>query len=681
LQKRRGPSGYARITESRIMGKVEGLNFVLSSDYLTAAGMVSLLSVLVLVGLFFYLNRYTGRKYFSTWTVGWLFYAAWLAFGPGLDTSPTVVMLKHWCVGISAALLFWGSVQFLKLPSRPLLFALFVGFLMAWSCVGAYRLHNPIEVRAPIFVVIGLASLVTAFSFFRLRKHRDYLGAGLLASGFSLWGIYLGACPFFANNKQLAGAGMLVATVLQLFIAVSMIVLVLEEARAANEMILRQIRTFCSEKEGLAAEMKRSDTDYHGLFDRAGLKEKLQEAYEELREAREQSLQQERYQALGQMSRGISHDINNALTPIIGYSNLLLHGAGGLSGNALGYVRSIKTAGEKIARSVTCIRDFYRKPESADSLAVVELNEIADAVAREMRAKAQESVCTGGREVIFDNELDKGMPQIMGKKSELQEALRELMLNALEAMPEGGRAMVRTGFRLAKQVKLHEAPADMAFVEVADTGAGMDENVRRRCMEPFFSTKEQQGAKGLGLARVFGILQRHKGHIELESEPGNGTLMRLVFPVARDRESRAAAAATTAQAVTLPSLKILCIDDEPSILDVLGLILKGGGHKVETASEGETGLEKFRAAGLFNDPFDVVMTDLGMPGIDGHEVAKAIKEENPGTPVIMLTGWGSIMEAEGNKPINVDMVLGKPPAVSELASALRLVVEKANAKN
>ena len=127
--------GYARITESWTMEKAEGLNFVLSSDYLAAAGMVSLLSVLVLVGLFFYLNRYTGRKYFSTWTVGWLFYAAWLAFGPGLDTSPTVVMVKHWCVGISAALLFWGSVQFLKLPSRPLLFALFVGFLMAWSCV------------------------------------------------------------------------------------------------------------------------------------------------------------------------------------------------------------------------------------------------------------------------------------------------------------------------------------------------------------------------------------------------------------------------------------------------------------------------------------------------------------------------------------------------------------------
>lgn len=129
----------------------EGVNFVLSSDYLNAAGTVSLLSVLVLVCLFFYLNRYTGRKYFSIWTAGWIFYALWLAMGPGLKGSPQVVMLKHWCVGVAAALFFWGSVQFLKLPARPVLFGLFAGFLITWSYVGAYYLRNPLEVRAPIF--------------------------------------------------------------------------------------------------------------------------------------------------------------------------------------------------------------------------------------------------------------------------------------------------------------------------------------------------------------------------------------------------------------------------------------------------------------------------------------------------------------------------------------------------
>ncbi len=663
------------------MEKADGLSLVVSSNYQAAAGMVSLLSVLVLVCLFFYLNRYTGRKYFSTWTVGWMFYAGWLALGGVSGASPFLVMVRHWCVGVSAALLFWGSVKFLELPSRRMFFGLFVGFLLVWSAVGAYCLRNPLEVSAPIFVVIGLASLMTAFSFYQLRKHREYLGAGLLSFGFALWGFYLSACPFLASNKQVAGASMLIGTVLQLFIAVSMIVLVLEEARAANELILKQIRAFSLEREGVEAEMKRAEQEYQGLFDRAGLSDKLRVAYEELREAREQRLQQERFQALGQMSRGISHDINNALTPILGYSNLLLHGAGGVSGNALGYVRSIKTAGEKIARSVACIRDFYRKQDADNDLGLVELNAVAREVANEIRARAQESVGAGGREVIVEAELDGGMPQVKGKRHELQEALRELMLNSLDAMPEGGRAMVRTGFRLAKEVRLNEAPEDMAFVEVEDTGCGMDDKVKRRCLEPFFSTKENQGAKGLGLARVFGILQRHNGQIEIQSKPGGGTVMRLVFPVAGERSPRAAAAATP-QPQKAQSLKILCLDDEPAILDVLALILKGAGHDVEISHNGEDGLEKFRVAKLFNDPFDVVITDLGMPGVDGHAVAKVVKEEGGGeTPVIMLTGWGSIMEAEGNKPANVDTVLAKPPAVHELAAALQMVAGKVSARN
>ena len=231
-----------------------GLDFAIPADYLNSAVMVSLLSVLVLVGLFFYLNWYTGRRYFRIWTLGWVFYAVWLAMGPGgANAGPLQVMLKHWCIGASAALLFWGSVQFLKMPARPLLFCLFIGFLLVWSYVGAYFLKDPLQVRAPIFGIIGLASLVTAFSFYRLRKHREYLGAGLLTFGFVLWGVYLGVCPYFSMTSQMVGTGFLAAAVLQLFIAVSMIILVLEEARAANELMLSQIRVYQSAARELEA--------------------------------------------------------------------------------------------------------------------------------------------------------------------------------------------------------------------------------------------------------------------------------------------------------------------------------------------------------------------------------------------------------------------------------------------
>src|SRR5258708_18210744 len=135
-------------------------------------------------------------------------------------------MLKEWCVGGSAAFLFWGSVDFLKLPARPHLFALFIGFLLAWSYIGAYYFGNSLLIRACIFAMIGLASLLAGSSFYRLRKHREYIGAGLLSFGFVLWGIYLVLCPFFQENYEMITAGFLISAVLQLFIAVSMIVLV-----------------------------------------------------------------------------------------------------------------------------------------------------------------------------------------------------------------------------------------------------------------------------------------------------------------------------------------------------------------------------------------------------------------------------------------------------------------------
>src|SRR5882724_10364175 len=507
-----------------VMHKWMGLDFAIPADYLNSAVTVSLLSVLVLVGLFFYLNWYTGRRYFRIWTLGWMFYAVWLAMGPGAaNASPFQVMVKYWCVGASAALLFWGSVQFLKMPARPLLFCLFTGFLLVWSYVGAYYLKNPLQIRAPIFGIIGLASLVTAFSFYRLRKHREYLGAGLLTFGFVLWGVYLAACPFFSFASQMVGTGFLVAAVLQLFIAVSMIILVLEEARAANESMLSQIRAYQSEARELETELVRDEAQYQGIFDRTALNDKLRLAYGDLRVSQEKSLQRERMQALAQMSRGIAHDINNALTPVLGYANLLLRESRGLPENVVSYIRGIKSGGEKIAESVLSIRDFYRKREGRDMLVATDLNAVAEEAMASGRSKWQKS---GGAEIKFRTSFAPVLPRVMGKRSEVTEAIEQLMLNGIEAMPKGGTVELRTGVLPGAD----KGSAARVFVEALDSGIGMDEETRRRCTEPFFSTKDGQGAKGLGLSRVFGVMQRHQGDVEVESKPGNGTVARMVFP-------------------------------------------------------------------------------------------------------------------------------------------------------
>ena len=647
------------------MKKVMGLNLALPPDYLNAAVIVSLLSVLVLIFLFLYLNWYTGRRYFSIWTLGWAFYAVWLGLGPGLTNgSPLLTMLKHWCVALSAALLFWGSVKFLELPSRPMLFCLFAGFLLVWSYLGAYYLSNPLQIGVPLFGVIGLASLVTAFSFYRLRKHREYIGAGLLTFGFILWGIYLGVCPFFAREKDLAGTGFLVSAVLQLFIAVSMIILVLEEARAANEMILNEIRggPRMAGEPGIPKETP-------GVFDRSRLREKMRRAQADLQQEQAAILQQERLQALGQMSRGIAHDINNALTPILGYSNLLLREPQELPPTVVSYLRSIKAAGEKISQSVSCIRDFYRSQDGRDLLMALDLNVIAGEALEDSRSQRREAAKSEGAKADLRSEFGVELPQIMGKREDLREALGQLLANALEAMPEGGKLTVRTGLRAGASTRGEQSRQDEVFVEVSDTGVGMDEETRKHCLEPFFTTRQQQGAKGLGLSKVFGIVQRHRGQIEIESRKGRGTLVRLRFPAVRSSSTEMMFAGAGTAAVA--PLKVLCIDDEPAVLDVLKILLKSGGHRVEVAGDGLSGLEAFRAARVAKEPFDVVLTDLGMPRMDGRRVAKEIKQESSGTPVILLTGWGGIMQAEGNHPEHIDVVLGKPPQVNELMAALQ----------
>ena len=178
-----------------------------------------------------------------------------------------------------------------------------------------------------------------------------------------------------------------------------------------------------------------------------------------------------------------------------------------------------------------------------------------------------------------------------------------------------------------------------------DNGIGMDEQVRQRCLEPFFSTKAQRGGTGLGLAMVYGMMQRHDGNIDIESTPSQGTCIRLTFPIKANvvRPARV----LPAQNTTPQSLSILCIDDDPHIRELLRDCLTTFNHRVTVASSGQQGLDMFRAALRENQPFGTVITDLGMPDIDGHRIARAIKADSPNTPVVMLTGWGAGMKEDG----------------------------------
>src|SRR5438046_405947 len=197
-------------------------------------------------------------------------------------------------------------------------------------------------------------------------------------------------------------------------------------------------------------------------------------------------------------------------------------------------------------------------------------------------------------------------------------------------MPDGGRLTIRTSAHRCD--RNGSGKPTHAVLEVTDTGIGMNEETRRRCLEPFFSTKGRRGT-GLGLAMVYGIVERHEGSVEIDSAVGRGTTIRLIFPVRAAAQQGSPAPAEPQE--PLPPLRVLCIDDEPLLREMLRQILEAGGHSVETADGGQAGLDLFRSAAQRGAPFEVVITDLGMPYLDGRQLSQIIKRESPATPVIM----------------------------------------------
>ena len=390
------------------------------------------------------------------------------------------------------------------------------------------------------------------------------------------------------------------------------------------------------------------------------LHEALQAAYDELRQTQQSVMQQERLRALGQMASGVAHDINNAISPVLLYTETLLEHEPGLSPRARGYLQTIARSADDVAATVARLREFYRQREAEVALVRVHLPPLLEQVLALTRARWHDMPLQRGIVVTVAADFPLELPAVMGIESELREALINLVFNAVDAMLEGGELTLR-----ARALPQADAAATVE-VEVIDTGIGMDEDTRRRCMEPFFSTKGERGT-GLGLAMVYGVMQRHGAELHIDSAPGRGTTMRLSFPVALPGQ-----AAATLLEMAQPSrpLRLLLIDDDFLVLNSLRDTLASEGHEVLTADGGQAGIELFLQQREAGTGFDVVLTDLGMPYVDGRQVARAIKAHSPAMPVILITGWGQRLVAEGEVPPNVDAVLSKPPKLREMRAAL-----------
>ena len=375
----------------------------------------------------------------------------------------------------------------------------------------------------------------------------------------------------------------------------------------------------------------------------------------QLKATQRQVLQQERLRAMGEMASGIAHDFNNTLSPILGFAELLVQRPDVPPATTQRYAQLINTAALDAASVIRRLRDLYReRGESSPDIAVDLRRCLEEAAALTQPRWKSEALGRGvSIRVVITDAVD--VPVILGDAAGIREMLTNLIFNAVDAMPQGGTIAMRV-----------RQDGDEVLLTISDTGVGMSEEVRRRCLEPFFSTKDQQGT-GLGLALVNTTVQRHGGTVTVESEPGQGTTFSIRLPIYREAPATPAADPVERSR----RLRILWVEDDPLVRVVVTEQLSRQGHTVQSAANGLEGLDTFMSG-----RFDLVITDRAMPEMGGDQLATTIRQIAPKKPIIMLTGFGDLMDAKGEQPPAVDAVISKPVTMESLASAIKQVTAR-----
>jgi signal transduction histidine kinase/FixJ family two-component response regulator len=377
----------------------------------------------------------------------------------------------------------------------------------------------------------------------------------------------------------------------------------------------------------------------------------LSDALARLKNTQTKALTEERSKALEQIVRGVTHDISEALTPIMATAELLLarpellDRKDALIEHIKGVRRSADQGREILRHLAGYFHQFPVSQNNVDMYYIV-LSAIAQAKSEWLNQATQSS-----NRVTLRTNLDI-VPSIAGNEADLRDGVVELLRNAFEAMPDGGAITVVT-----------RATPSGAVVEIRDTGKGMQEEEKRRAQEPFFTTKGLPH-RGMGLTRIASTVRSHGGDIRIESEPGAGTQITLTFP------ARHAAANTEDIIETSPQaskdMDVIVVDDDTASRDVVAMVVSMNGHRVATAADANECLTQMRTK-----PFDIAILDLEMPGMRGDELAANIARDYPLTAIVMLTGMGNIMMEEGNIPEHVDFLVSKPVTSKELISVLQ----------
>ncbi|OGK83674.1 MAG: hypothetical protein A2050_03620 [Candidatus Rokubacteria bacterium GWA2_73_35] len=389
-------------------------------------------------------------------------------------------------------------------------------------------------------------------------------------------------------------------------------------------------------------------------LENAELVSSLRRALDGLEQAQGRLVESEALRAVGQLAAGMAHHLNNILAVVRGRTSLLLQGA--LDPAIRRGLEIVERAAVDGADVVRRLQAFSRPPRATGATRV-DLNGLVQEVLELTRPRWRDEAERRG--IAIEARVEAGdVPHVAASHEPLREALVNVVFNAIDAMPSGGRLVVRTW-----------AADGRVQCAVADTGFGMPEEVRRRALEPFFTTKGPK-SRGLGLSVCHGVVRRYGGELRVESRPGQGTTVTLSLPEAT---AESAPAREPGRPVALPDrLRVLVIDDDAAVREILAESLAAHGHLVTQASDGAEGLAMFRAA-----RHDFVFTDLGMPGMTGAQVAEAIKAQSRATPVVLVTGWDEEETRATRAGGAWDAVINKPFDPNTLAEVIARVARPA----
>jgi len=386
------------------------------------------------------------------------------------------------------------------------------------------------------------------------------------------------------------------------------------------------------------------------------LRDRLEQAFGKLEATQEQLVRSEKLRATGELASGVAHDFNNVLGAILGRVQLLRRKANEkrlAPAQLLESLGVMELAARDGAETVRRLRQFSHGDDTREAGAV-ELAEALEGAAKFTSPRWKDEALSKGRSISLTVECAAGL-YVVAPGSELREVFTNLILNAVDALPRGGTIRLSSSSRDGR-----------AIARVEDNGVGMTPETQRRVFDPFFTTKGPSGT-GLGMSVVYGIVERLGGSLTIDSEPGRGTAVELSMPLA-PAPAPAAHAAIAKRPGRVTHLDVLVVDDEGAVRDLVGEICVTLGHRVTLFESAQQALDAYHPG-----RFHLVLTDLGMPGMTGWELARAIRAIDPQVTIVFVTGWGQEVDREAVQRAGADAVIAKPFTIEDIDGITGLI--------